>query len=119
MKKALCSLIFTAFYSFCSYAGTNATLVLRGFVPSSVNTKITQTQLSSKMSLVTFSSHINAKYLREAQKFEIEGLDESGLEAKLTAVTGNDRTVQYELLVNHLRETMPAHKPIFLKISAN
>lgn len=57
--------------------------------------------------------------MREAQKFEVEGLEESGLEAKLTAVAGSGRTIQYELLVNHLQDTMPVYKPIFLKISAN
>ncbi len=100
-------------------AGTNSTLVLRAFVPKAISTKITQTNLSSRKSLITFTSSINAKHLREGQKFEVEGLKQSGLEATLTALTGNDRMIQYELLVNHLRETMPVHKPIFLKITAN
>ncbi len=116
--KAILTLIFAMTCTY-SYAGTNATLVLRGFVPKAISTKITQTNISSRKSLVTFQSSINAKHLREGQKFEVEGLDQSGLEAKLTAVAGNDRMVQYELLVNHLKETMPTHKPIFLKISAN
>lgn len=116
--KAILSIILVATCSY-TYAGTTATLVLRGFVPRAISTKITQTNLSSRTSLVVFTSHINAKHLREGQKFEVEGLDQSGLEAKLSAVTGNDRMIQYELLVNHLRETMPVHKPIFLKISAN
>jgi hypothetical protein len=117
--KVLSTIMFVVFLAKSSLAGTNATLVLRGYVPPAINTLVTQTQLSSKVSLITFSSHINAKYMREAQKFEVEGLEQSGLEAKLTAVAGNDRTIQYELLVSHLQETMPVHKPIFLKISAN
>ena len=105
--------------STCTYAGTNGTLVLRGFIPRAISTKITQTNISSRKSLFMFQSSINARHSSEGQKFEVEGLDQSGLEATLTAVTGNDRMIQYELLVNHLQNTMPAHKPIFLKISAN
>lgn len=116
--KAILTIILATTCSY-TYAGTNAILVLRGFVPRAISTKITQTNLSSRTSLLTFTSYINAKYSREGQKFEVEGLEQSGLEAKLSAVTGNDRMIQYELLVSHLQETMPVHKPIFLKISAN
>lgn len=118
MKLTL-TFIFVTLFSFQTYARTNANLVIRGFVASSVNTKITQTQLSSRTSLIIFSSQINGKHFREGQKFEVYGLEQSGLEATLTAVTGSDRMIQYELLVNHLKETMPAHRPIFLNISAN
>lgn len=116
--KAILTIILATTCSL-TYAGTTATLVLRGFVPRAINTKITQTSLSSRRSLVTFQSQINSKHFREGQKFEVEGLEQSGLEAKLSAVTGNDRMIEYKLLVNHLQETMPVHKPIFLKISAN
>lgn len=101
------------------HADGSARLVLRAYVPPAINTKISQTQLSSSRSLVTFSSQINSRYLKDQQKFEVEGLDQSGLEASLKKIAGNERTIQYELLVKHLRDTMPVHRPIFLKISAN
>ena len=93
--------------------------MLRGYVPPAIDTKVVQTQLSSSKSLVMFSSHINSKYLREAQKFEVEGLDQAGMNGQIKILAGNERTIQYELLINHLKSIMPSSKPIFLKISAN
>ena len=93
--------------------------MLRAYVPFAIHTSITQTAVSSTKSLWVFSSQINSKYLRESQKFEVEGLDQKGLEAKITFVTGSDRTIQYELLINHIAATTKSDKPIFLKISAN
>ncbi len=112
---AFISLIF----SFTAVADPSARLVLRAYVPPSINTTVSQTQISSSKSLVMFSSQMNSKHLKDQQKFEVEGLDQSGLESNLKKIAGNDRTVQYELLVNHLKDTMPVHRPIFLKISAN
>jgi len=112
-------LIFISLFSVCVHAESSGHLVLRAYVPPSINTKITQTKLSSTQDLVTFSSHNNSEFSREGQKIEVEGLNQFGLEATLTAVAGNSRTIQYELLVNHLKKTTTEHKPIFLKISAN
>lgn len=106
-------------FSFVALADDRTNLVLRGYVPSAINTRVTQTQLSSSKSLVTFSSQINSRHLRESQKFEVEGLDQSGLEGHIKQVAGNDRTIQYDLLIHHLSATLAASKPIFLKISAN
>lgn len=102
-----------------AHSGERAFVVLKAFVPPTMNTKIVQTQLSSSASLFTFSSVINSKYLREQQKFEVVGLDQDGLEGQIKLIAGNSRTIQYELLIKHLKATMPAYKPIFLKITAN
>lgn len=93
--------------------------MLRAFVRPSINTKIVQTRLSASKSLVTFSSQINSRHLREGQTFEVEGLDQAGMESHVKLVAGNDRTIQYELLINQLKASMPSERPIFLKISAN
>lgn len=116
--KTLCAL-FALILSTQSHADGSARLVLQAYVPPAINTKISQRQLSSSRSLVLFSSQVNYRHLNHLQKFEVEGLDQSGLEATLKKMAGNDRTIQYELLVKHLKDTMPVHKPIFLKISAN
>lgn len=102
-----------------SYAGERSSVLLRGHVPLAINTHIAQTQLSSLKSLVSFSSQINSQYSRESQKFEVEGLDQSGIEGHIKLVAGNDRTIQYDLLINHLSNSLVSSKPIFLKISAN
>jgi len=102
-----------------SYADDRASLVLRAYVPPAINTRVIQTKLSSSKSLVTFSSQINSRHLRESQKFEVEGLDQSGIEGHIKKVAGNDRTIQYELLINHLSTALLTSRPIFLKISAN
>jgi hypothetical protein len=93
--------------------------MLRGYIPPSIKTRIIQTQLSSSKSLVTFSSQVNSRHVSEGQKFEVLGLDQAGLESQIKSVSANDRTIQYELLIKQLKSTMPADKPIFLKISAN
>lgn len=111
--------LMSLFLSASTYADGSARLVLRAYVPPTINTKISQTQLSSSKSLILFSSQVNSPNLRNQQKFEVEGLDQSGLEGDLKKIAGNGRTIQYELLIKHLKETMPSHGPIFLKISAN
>ena len=105
--------------SYYSVADDRTTLMLRGYVPPAIDTKVVQTQLSSSKSLVTFSSQINSKHSRETQKFEVEGLNQEGFDGQMKLLAGNDRTIQYELLINHLKAIMPKSKPIFLKISAN
>lgn len=110
----------TFFYSYLSVADDRENLMLRGYVLPSIRTKILQTQLSASKSLVTFSSHINSRYVREGQKFEVEGLDQVGLESQIKLIAGGERTIQYELLINRLKTSVPSTgKPIFLKISAN
>lgn len=114
------SLQLTLFFIAEALATERENLMLRGYVFPSINTKIVQTDLSTSKSLVTFSSQINSKWKREGQKFEVEGLDQAGMESHVKHVAGNDRTIQYELLIERLRTTKASeHKPIFLKISAN
>lgn len=117
--KILTLFFLTTVIFFEVVADDRTNLVLRGYVPPSINTKIIQVQLSSSKSLVSFSSQINSKYMRESQKFEVEGLDQSGLDGHINRVVGNDRTIQYDLLINHLSASLASSKPIFLKISAN
>ena len=114
-----CYGFFLLLFSSNLWADGNERLVLRAYVPPSINTTVRQTKISSSQSLVLFSSQINSRSLRDQQKFEVEGLDQSGLEAHLKKITNEERSIQYELLVKYLKDTMPVHKPIFLKISAN
>ncbi len=94
-------------------------VLLRAIVPPTMSTQIKQVQLSSTRSLITLSSQSNSNFSKDLQKIEVDGLDQSGLEGTLKKITNNERSIQYELLVNHLKSTMPIHKPIFLKITAN
>ncbi|MDO9183677.1 MAG: hypothetical protein Q7U04_14785 [Bacteriovorax sp.] len=94
-------------------------LFLRGHVPASISTNVKESKLNANQSLWLFSSQMNTRYPAESQKFEIEGLDQSGLESHIKKVVGSDRTIQYEVLINHLKSTLPIDRPIFLKISAN
>ncbi len=105
-------------FSLNVYSDDRNTLVLRGYVPPSISTRVVTTQLSRSQSLVTFSSQMNSRFNEEQQKFEVEGLNQKGIESTLKKVT-NGRVIQYELLVNYLKDNMPTEKPIFLKISAN
>ena len=117
--KAIIPLIASLVFTTQSYAEERVNLVLRAYVPRSISTKISQIQLSSSKSLVKFSSQINSKHIKETQKFEIEGLDQSGFSGKIQLVAGNERSVSYELLVKHLNTSLSNDRPIFLKISAN
>ena len=110
----------TFFYFVEAVAAERENLMLRGYVFPTINTKIIQTDISTSKSLVTFSTQINSRWKREGQKFEVEGLDQAGMESHIKSVAGNDRTIKYELLIEHLKTSKAAeHKPIFLKISAN
>lgn len=118
MKTLVIFFLFAAISSQV-FGDDRTNLVLRAYVPPSINTKIVQVQLSSSKSLVSFSSHINSKHMRESQKFEVEGLDQSGLDGHIKKIVGSDRMIQYDLLINHLSASIISSKPIFLKISAN
>ena len=110
----------TFFTSIKVTAAERENLMLRGYVFPSINTKIIQTDLSASKSLVTFSTQINSRWKREGQKFEVEGLDQAGMEAHIKNIAGNDRTIQYELLIQRLKTSKASSEhPIFLKISAN
>ena len=77
-----------------AFCEERANLMLRAFVPPKITTKIVQTQLTSSKRLITFSSQVNSRQIQEGQKFEVEGLDQSGLEGEVKLLTGTDRTVQ-------------------------
>ena len=116
--KLILRFIFLGLCSQNLYSDDRNTLVLRAYVPPSISTQIITTQLSRTQSLVMFSSQMNSRFLEEQQKFEVAGLSQKGLSSTLKKVT-NGRMVQYELLVNYLKDSTPSKKPIFLSISAN
>ena len=117
--KAIISIVASVFFTTQTLAQDRVNLMLRGYVPSSISTKISQFQISSSKRLVKFSSHINSKRINEGQKFEIEGLDQPGLSGQFKLVAGSDRSVSYELLIKSLKSSLSKDKSIFLKISAN
>ena len=117
--KVIIPFIAYVLYFTQSFAQERVNLMLRANVPSTISTKISQTQLSSSKSLVKFSSQINSKHVYEGQKFEVEGLDQLGVSGQIKLVTGADRTISYELLIRNLKSSISLNKPIFLKISAN
>ncbi|MBC7538951.1 MAG: hypothetical protein H7281_09025 [Bacteriovorax sp.] len=100
-------------------AESRSTLFLRAYVPGSISTNIKEMKLSATQSLWLFSSLSNSRYPRESQKFEVEGLDQAGLEGHIKKVVGTDHTIQYEVLITRLKFSLAPNKPIFLKISAN
>lgn len=117
--KAIIPFIASLMFSSQSFGEERVNLVLRAYVPPSISTKISQIQLSSSRSLVRFSSQINSKHIKESQKFEVEGLDQSGVSGQIELVAGSERSISYELLVKHLNTSLSKDRPIFLKISAN
>ena len=100
-------------------AETSGMLFLRSYVASSITTTVKESKISSNKSLWLFSSQMNSSHPTESQKFEVEGLDQAGLESHIKKITGNDRTIQYEVLINRLKNSATIDRPIFLKISAN
>ncbi len=100
-------------------AESRSALSLRANVPSSITTNIQESKLSSTQSIWMFSSQMNSRYSSEGQKFEVEGLNQEGLETHVKKLMKMDRTIQFEVIINILKSTTPAEKPIFLKISAN
>ena len=118
MKVILSILILTVFNS-KSIAQDRANLMLRGLVPSSISTKISQIEMSSLQSMVKISSQINSKRITEGQRFEIVGLDQLGLSGQIKLVEGSNHSVSYELIIKNLKSSLSKDKPIFLKISAN
>ena len=106
-------------FSVKAHSSETGSVLLRAIVPPTMSTQIKHTQLSSTKSLVTFSSQTNSNISKDLQKIEVEGLDQFGLEGTLKKITNNERSIQYELLVNHLKSTFTINKSIFLKITAN
>ncbi|MGZ3787305.1 MAG: hypothetical protein ACXVLQ_02215 [Bacteriovorax sp.] len=101
------------------HAETRKELQLRAFVLPSIKTSVKQLRMSSNQFLWIVSNHTNASHSSEEQKFEVEGLDQAGLESHINKVVTKDRTIQYEILINHIKFALPGSRPIFLKISAN
>jgi hypothetical protein len=118
MGKIL-TILFTL--NFCSnaFAGARSFLFLRSHVPATISTNVKESKVSSTQSRWLFSSQVNSRYSSEGQKFEVEGLDQAGLEAHIKQIVGSDRIIQFEILINQLKYSLPSNKPIFLKISAN
>ena len=100
-------------------AESRSILFLHAYVRPSVATSIKESKLSATQSLWLFSSQMNSRYSGEGQKFEVEGLDQAGIESHIKKIEATDRSIQYEILINRLKNFMPINRPIFLKISAN
>jgi len=106
-------------FSFSAFAESKGTLQLRSQVPLTAKTSISQYNVSANVALLVLSNQINSEVLQESQKFEVEGMNQAGLQAHIKKVTSSDRTIQYHLLIKRLKSTATTEKPIFLKISAN
>jgi hypothetical protein len=100
-------------------ADKSASVFLRALISNSVKTNIREFHVNSHQTLWLLSSQVNAQYPIEAQKFEVEGLDQVGLEIQISKVMGTNRTIQHKILIDHLKFSMKTSKNIFLKISAN
>ena len=112
-------LVTTFFSSKALKAGSSASLFLRTFVPPTISTSIKESQINSNQSLWLIKSQSNAQFPLEGQKYEVEGLDQAGMEAHIKKVTEKDSTIQYEILISRLKYSMKNDTVIFLKISAN
>lgn len=120
IRSIICLFLVSLFFSASSLeAGSSASLFLRTFVPPTISTSIKESQLNSNQSLWLLKSQSNAQFPLEGQKYEVEGLDQAGMEAHIKKVTANDRTVQHEILISRLKYSMKNDAVIFLKISAN
>ena len=85
-----------------------------------IKTDVGQLRLNDSESLVVFSSQINSKHINEQQKFEVEGLDQPGMNGIVRMVESeNQKLIQYEMFLKHSEEAFKDHRPIFIKISAN
>jgi hypothetical protein len=101
-----------------SFAESKGALQLHAFVPLVSKTSVTELNKGNQ-SLFILSNEINSEVLQESQKVEIVGVDQAGLEAHLKKISSNNRTIQYQLLINRLKSTATDLRPIILKISAN
>lgn len=100
-------------------AQTGASLHLRAFVPPFIKTNVRESRLNSTQTLWLLTSQTNSQYPLEGQKFEVVGLDQSEMEARIKKIVGKDQIIQHEILISHLKSSMKNDKIIFLKISAN
>jgi hypothetical protein len=100
-------------------AETKGELLLRAYVAPIIRTSFNQKLINSRQILLVISSQSNLEHPSETQKFEVEGIDQNGLDSHVKKIESKDHTVQYEILINRLQHTLPESRPILLKISAN
>lgn len=100
-------------------AETRADLVLMGYVQPLIGIQLKEQRESGNQSLFFLSTQTNLEHPTEGQTFEVEGLDQKGLESHIDTITSKDHTIQYAILIKRLQSFMPTNKPILLKISAN
>jgi hypothetical protein len=113
-------LLFTS-TTFCiaAQAGTTRDLSLRAYVPPTSRTSLRERSMSTSQRLWIISNETNVEHAAESQKFELEGLTQPGLEAHISKVISHNRTIQYEILINRISNTLLIQHPIVMNISAN
>ncbi len=120
MKRIACiGSIISLFLISKAQATTVGELLLAGQVPSVNRTTIKQYNLNSNQLKWIVSSQLNSEHLSETQKFEIEGLDQAGMNSHIKKVESKDHTIQYEILIKHVANPLADARPIFFKITAN
>lgn len=107
------------FFGSTLMAGTNSNFHLRAYVPHSIKTSFKEKRLANNRLLWLLTSQMNTQHPFEGQTFEVEGMNQGGLEAKIKTIMGNDRTIRHEILLESLKKSATNDRTIFLKISAN
>lgn len=94
-------------------------LYLRAFVRPSLKSSLREKRQKQNKILWLYRGQTNSEYPLEGQKFEVEGMDQAGLEAKIVHIAGKDRMIELEILITSLKLSAKNEQPVFLKISAN
>ncbi len=100
-------------------AETRSDLFLHAHVRPTIGIKLREERLGNNQSRYLISTQTNLENPREGQKFEVEGLDQKGLESHIDKIISKDHTIQYAILIKRLQSHSKSNKPILLKISAN
>lgn len=112
--------LFCFYYTpFQASAETRSELFLHAYVRPTIGIELKEQKLGNSHSRYLISTQTNLENPREGQKFEVEGLDQKGIESHIDKIISKNRTIQYAILVKRLQNYSDSNKPILLKISAN
>lgn len=99
-------------------AGSRSSLKLSGFVTSQ-----SVTHVNEQARAINFSQweivHQNNSINVHDEKIEIEGMDQDGLQGKITKITTGSKFIQHRLLLDLVTYNNSEKQPVVLKISAN